>query len=133
MKPQAEMVEELEGLLAKATPGNLSTAEITEKDVWHECPFCAGAGDVTGETYTNFDNAAIGVQFFGVGSEHVVHRELWEACIRHLPALLSAARQAERMRKALEDIAAHPGPHDDESAHWCADTARAALARAGAT
>lgn len=52
---------------------------------------------------------------------------------RHGRTLLSAARQAERMRKALEDIAAHPGPHDDESAHWCADTARAALARAGAT
>lgn len=85
---------ELEALVAKATPQLLDTAEVHRADEWLECPFCAGEGSVDGETFTNYDGAAIGVQFFGVGDQFVhnekAHRAVWAA----LPSLLALARAA---------------------------------------
>lgn len=61
-----------------ATPGDLDTvndptdehSDRSESD-YYECPACQGQGEIDGVTYTNFDHVAIGVQFFGIGNEHV--------------------------------------------------------------
>lgn len=41
--------------------------------------------------------------------------------------------QRDSYRKALEEIAVHPGPHADEAAHWRAEAARQALSHSTPT
>ena len=90
-----EEIEELERLVALATPQNLDSAEQHKDDEWLECPFCAEGG-VDGATYTNYDNSAIGVQFFGVGNQFIYNEAAYRALWNAAPALLAAAkREAE--------------------------------------
>lgn len=65
------MKEDLKNLLAlydAATPGDLDSAQYKESDDNFVCPFCE-EGTVDGTTFTNYDDKAVGVQFFGVGPE----------------------------------------------------------------
>ena len=82
-----EISAKLRELFAQVTPQAIDTAERKD-DGTYECPFCGGEGEVDGESYTNFDKVAIGVQFFGVGSEHVRAEKLYRALIEHVPRLL---------------------------------------------
>ncbi|HZX80498.1 MAG TPA: hypothetical protein VFE72_06065, partial [Lysobacter sp.] len=63
-------LREVLALLEKATAFDVETAEHRDIGL-HDCPLCDGEGAVEGTTYTNFDRVATGVQFFGVGNEHV--------------------------------------------------------------
>lgn len=101
----AEMIAELRALRVDATAGDLNTAEIAKTDEWLDCPFCAGEGSVDGVTYINYDAAAVGVQFFGVGAQFVANEALYRALLPALPRLLALAEaglRAEEMREALE-------------------------------
>lgn len=64
-------IERLRGLAERATPQRIDTAETVEKNGHMDCPWCDGQGEVSVDTYTNYDDCAIGVQFFGIGHEHV--------------------------------------------------------------
>ena len=117
------MREELEKLIAEATPGDLSTAELSREEVI-ECPVCGGDGEVDAVDYCNFDHKALGVQFYGIGNEFGAHEKLWSYFMNNAPALLAAlserdALKAENERKdsalreaetALRDYACHGGP-----------------------
>jgi hypothetical protein len=108
----AGLADELAGLAAKATKGNLATAsKYTEECI--ECPVC-GDGEVDAADYCNFDDKALGVQFYGIGDEFGAHEKLWSAVMQNFDAILAALRQHEQMREALEYIAEEydAGRHD---------------------
>ena len=44
-----------------------------------ECPHCDGGTVDAGNDYCNFDGAAIGVQFYGIGTEHVAAEQYLDA------------------------------------------------------
>jgi len=90
--------DKLRGLLARATPGDLTTAERAQDEVI-ECPVCQGDGEVEAKDYCNFDHKALGVQFYGIGHEFGAHEELWREVMAQLPALLD---EVERLRGALD-------------------------------
>ena len=68
----------LRELAQKATPQNFETAQIkTGNDASIECPFCGGEGLIASEGgYCNYDGVAIGVEFYGVGTEFGQQRRI---------------------------------------------------------
>ena len=86
-------IDELERLLAAATPGDLSTAERHVLSEYVECPMCGGDGEVGATDYCNFDGVALGVQFYGIGHEFGAHEKLWVAARNSLPAILTKIRE----------------------------------------
>lgn len=102
-------VAELRELLVKATPQDINSAERTDESLML-CPTCEGDGEVTCETYTNYDGHPQGVQFFGVGNAHLEAAALFRRLIQHAPALLDLAsqsleREGEIKRAAIEECA----------------------------
>lgn len=101
-------VERLNAAFMAATPQKIKTAEQRQNGEY-ECPLCGGEGSVEAEIYNNYDQVAIGVQFFGVGEDHVRAEELYEALIEEVPKLIahlrsgfspeSAKKRARRKRK----------------------------------
>lgn len=70
-----EQLAALRAAALAATPQDIDTAEVidTAQDGSSiiECPACSGDGHVVLEgDYCNYDAAAIGVQFYGIGNEH---------------------------------------------------------------
>lgn len=65
---QTAALKELREVAARLTPQRLDTAETLDHHLM-ECPVChEGEVDVT--DYCNYDNTAIGVQFYGIGQAH---------------------------------------------------------------
>lgn len=65
-------LDELRALAEAATPQEFDTAQECVEGVWIECPVCDGQGEVEQFVqYHNYDGAALGVQFYGIGDEHV--------------------------------------------------------------
>ncbi len=63
-------IQKLEMLAKAATPQDFDSAEEKIENGYIECPHCGGQGEVEMEAdYCNYDNAAIGVQFYGIGNE----------------------------------------------------------------
>ena len=107
-------LERMREVALKATPGDLDTIPKPNSEYGgHEtgrytCPCCGGDGEVEGETFTNFDGVAIGVQFFGIGNEFKNYEEFFRtanpaAVIAILDALSSeraAREEAEGERDA---------------------------------
>lgn len=93
-------ITDLIKLAEKLTPGDLSTAATHDAVEEVDCPFCDGQGSVDGETYTNFDDVAMGVQFFGVGDEHA-HWQAYFNALKpsRLMALLKVAEAARTCQK----------------------------------
>ena len=99
-----ELIETLERLEKEATPGDLSTAgggAREQDDV--ECPACGGEGVLSATDYCNFDGAATGVQFFGIGPEFGAHERLWRFFMQNRKAIISAIKENKRLREALSD------------------------------
>ncbi len=93
----------LRELLEAATPGDLSTAELSIAREWLECPMCGGAGEVEGSTFVNFDDKPLNVQFYstgfsGIGPEFGAHEALWQAVLPMLPTLITALEELEALR-----------------------------------
>lgn len=104
------LAQELEALIAKATPGDLSTAEVVGGEETVECPLCTGVGEVPQDAhYTNFDAVALGVQFFGIGPHFDAHQALWSWLMKHRETILAALKDRdvvlEEAAKVAEDIA----------------------------
>jgi hypothetical protein len=105
-----DIIEELRGLIAACTKGDLSTAQRHIKTETVECPACHGDGEVEAADYCNFDGVALGVQFYGIGEQFGAHEKLWSAVSAHLPALLDRLEAAERgidfldMRRPINGI-----------------------------
>lgn len=103
-----EKREEIRKRAEAATPGNLDTVNDPNDEYGgrsegvYECPMCNGDGSVDGVTYCNFDDVAMGVQFFGIGEEHGKYEQFFRAANpAAVLALLSALDAAiERAEKA---------------------------------
>lgn len=95
--------EELAKLHEVATPGNLETAETHVAEEYLECPFCTGNGEVLAADYCNFDDIALGVQFYGIGHEFGIHEKLWTllCSATSRQQILDMMDEVERLRAAL--------------------------------
>lgn len=101
-------LDRLEELLAKATPGDLSTAEVVDEGLV-TCPICDGEGDVEAKHFTNIDDKALGVQFYGIGTDFGVHEELWSALIKAAPDLITELRQLRETNQRLNEVVREAG------------------------
>jgi len=90
-----KLSERLSELAEKATKGDLTTAEEYIAEEWQECPFCDGSGEVECSRYGNFDGKALGVQFYGIGSEFGAHEALWRELVNALPTIISALQEKD--------------------------------------
>jgi len=97
-----DIIQELRGLIAACTKGDLSTAQRYIKAETVECPACHGDGEVDAADYCNFDGVALGVQFYGIGEHFGAHEKLWSAVSAHLTALLDRLEAAERVIDFLD-------------------------------
>jgi len=100
---------ELRGLAEAATPQAIDTAKIKrtyeENDGCIECPTCQTEGHVQLEAdYCNYDNTAIGVQFYGIGKAHGAAEAYFRAVtptkvIELLDTLETQAKQIAELEK----------------------------------
>ena len=70
-----EQLAELRDAALGATPQDIDKAEVIDTaqngSMVIDCPVCNGDGYAVLEgDYCNYDSAAIGVQFYGIGNEH---------------------------------------------------------------
>jgi hypothetical protein len=107
-------LSELESLARAATPQNFDSAEYTRSGGLFECTVCGGEGEVElSADYCNYDNAAMGVQFYGIGKEFrsaesyyraanpATMLQLCEIIRRQHEVLFSVARHDQRERVVL--------------------------------
>lgn len=102
MTPTLTLADELMVLAGKATPQRLERAQTHDLNEPVDCPLCDGEGVVEVETYANYDDVAIGVQFFGVGDEHVAAHELYKlATPTNITALCLAVKELSDERDII--------------------------------
>lgn len=82
--------------------GNLATSELMRADEQVDCPACNGEGCVDVDTYTNFDDRSVGVQFYGVGPDFGRYEKLYEYGIQSAPALAAALVETEAELRKLK-------------------------------
>lgn len=94
---------ELKAAALAATPQNFDTAELKVDEGYCECPVCGGGGavEVLGE-YTNYDDVAIGVQFFGIGPEFGLAEAYYRAA--NPAAVLELIAENEALRKVANEL-----------------------------
>ncbi len=98
-------IEVLRGLAEAAAPQNIDTAEIKrtfEGGEHMECPVCQGEGHVELESeYCNYDNTAIGVEFYGIGKAHGTAEAYFRAAnpATIIALLDTLTAQAERIKE----------------------------------
>lgn len=106
------LIDPLTKLHDEATPGDLSTAEVTDEDEFFDCPHCSGAGEVRADQYINYDGVAANVLFSGIGHEFGANRDWYLAVCRDWPKVRDTvvaladladaqAKEIARMRAAL--------------------------------
>ena len=136
----ADELAALRDLLALASPQALDTAErradtVTDGE-YVDCPCCDGDGSVDAATYTNYDDMAIGVQFFGVGDQFVHNEAAYRALWAATPALVHTATVSlalyAALKRVVDETNAYLGDTPPVSDCWL-PAARAALAAATAT
>lgn len=113
-----ELIARLRKLHEAATPGDLSTADITE-DGDFICPHCDGIGEVAGEQYINYDGVAANVLFTGIGHEFGANRNWYIAICRDWPEISDALTASQErimvLEGALRDLA------DASTLEWDSD------------
>jgi hypothetical protein len=103
-------LDEIEAAARACGPLNLDSAQELRDHGSIECPCCGGDGYVEAENdYCNFDGAAIGVQFYGVGNAHGAA----ERYLRAIPPA-TALRLVEHTRRSIRGLAT-PSVHQDEA------------------
>ncbi|MEQ9887628.1 hypothetical protein ABRP55_13870 [Pectobacterium zantedeschiae] len=112
-KPISEVIAEVKAAAESSTALNLDSAQLVrDEDGCFECPVCCGEGSVDAENdYCNIDGAALGVQFYGIGEEHVLAEKYFRSVspsnitrlIDHIAAL---EQQLAAERARVETMAA---------------------------
>lgn len=113
---------ELKRLAEAATPQNFDSAQVATHEGWIECPTCGGEGSVDlGGDYLNYDNEALGVQFYGIGDAHVNAEAYYHAA--KPAAVLALIAEVDRLTiaaKYSEDVDAI---HENQLQMVCYDLA----------
>lgn len=114
-----EQLAELRDAALCATPQDIDTAETidTAKDGGRivDCPVCNGDGYAVLEgEYCNYDSAAIGVQFYGIGNEHGAAERYFRAARPEtvLQLLAHIDAQQARIAELEKDAARYPALRD---------------------
>lgn len=107
---------DLKKLAEAATAQNFDTAQHIESGEY-ECPLCGGEGEVDGTTYTNYDNVAVGVQFFGIGKEYKTTEAYYRAA--NPKAILELLQEVETLRATIKQM--RLDARDDNSADIAAE------------
>lgn len=119
-------LDTLEASAKAATPQRIDTSEAVEQNGHTECPWCDGQGEVTADTYTNYDDCAIGVQFFGIGHEHVNAEKYFRLCSpSNILALVRVARASKRCISELQGLCVLADCMPDETAEVLTEIATA--------
>jgi len=93
--------EELRVLAKAVTPQDFDSAEIVCNGGWIECPSCCGEGNLEIDNdYCNYDSAALGVQFYGIGEEHINAEAYYRAA--NPVAVLALIGEVAELTKRLE-------------------------------
>ena len=97
-----DQLETLKKAALAATPQNLDSAEIINREPGLvDCPTCGGDGYAQFHAdYCNYDGHALGVQFYGIGPEHLAAEAYFRAAS---PAVVLAL--IERVERAESRIA----------------------------
>jgi hypothetical protein len=94
---------ELKRLAEAATPQEFDTAEEKSGNGYIECPHCGGSGEVELEAdYCNYDGAAIGVQFYGIGHEFGAAEAYYRAA--NPATVLALIAENEALRKERDNL-----------------------------
>ena len=105
-----ELIAELEAAANACGPMLIDSAEtLTPANAGViECPVCSGEGYSSLENdYCNFDNHAIGVQFYGIGSEFGAGERYFRAANPSvIRALLAERAELKRQVEGLKDTLA---------------------------
>ena len=116
----------------EAAPQNFDTAQdITRsyRDHAYQCPVCSGEGSVdVAVDYCNYDNSAVGVQFYYIGDKGKTAEDYYRAA--NPAAILSLIQSHRELVEALKRIK-HMDSMSYHSLESAKITAREALARAG--
>jgi hypothetical protein len=100
-------LSELEQLARAATPQNFDSAkeDIRIGGVF-ECPLCGGEGEVElSVDYCNYDNAAMGVQFYGIGKEFRTAESYYRAA--NPQTVLKLCEIIRAQHEVLADVGRH--------------------------
>lgn len=100
-----ELLAEIERLAGSAGSLALDTAETIEDQngAMIECPVCCGEGYASAENdYCNFDNHAIGVQFYGIGPEFGLAEAYFRAA--NPTAVLTLTTELRRLRAEVQAL-----------------------------
>jgi hypothetical protein len=116
-----KLADELEGLADCATPGPWANGFDDLDCVWSREP--SNDGNVV--CLPPESMMELSVERWPANADLII------ALRNNLPTILSALRDAGKMREALQQIAASCGPHDCEAAYWRCDAARVALKTEG--
>lgn len=101
-----ELVAELEALAGKVGAMALDSAEevVTQSGRMIECPVCCGEGYASAENdYCNFDNHAIGVEFYGIGPEFGLAESYFRAA--NPATILALLAEREQLKRDAESFA----------------------------
>lgn len=89
-------IQQLKALALVATPQEYDTAERVDEGGHRDCPTCGGDGIIEHvKGYCNYDGAAIGVDFYGIGPEHQNAEAYYRAA--NPSAILSLIEQVESL------------------------------------
>lgn len=118
-----ELLAELEDAASKATPQHLDSAEdviMADSGAMIECPVCGGEGYASLENeYCNFDNHAIGVQFYGIGPEFGAAEEYYRrANPATITALTAELRRLRAENAGLAQSLAESRANDQAAMGW---------------
>lgn len=121
-EPKPLDLDAIEAAARAATPQDFDSAEDKSTGGWVECPACGGEGSVEViADYLNYDNEALGVQFYGVGNAHVNAEAFYRAVnpavvlalvnlARHAKLLAENLRIAQQLAKAtVTAVTINPG------------------------
>lgn len=100
-----ELIAELEALACKVGAMDLDSAEevVTQSGAMIECPVCCGEGYASAENdYCNFDNHAIGVEFYGIGPEFGLGEAYFRAA--NPATILAILAERAELKRVISDV-----------------------------
>jgi len=81
-----EVLGEIDKAGDKCTKLALDTGQAYIEE-YCECPLCGGEGEIETDTYMYIDNAALNIQFSGVGEQHVSWHKFLTLCANLRPKI----------------------------------------------
>lgn len=113
---------EIKAAAEAATPQNFDSAQEKRGGDWCDCPLCDGDGELKVESdYLNYDGVALGVQFYGIGPEHIAAEAFYRAA--NPATVLAMSARIEELEAELHRVTTEPPTGTAPCARLCEHTA----------